>query len=198
VQFLLRSSTALLCRAGFWLGVLCLLAASLLHSEPAQAKRRASAHPPELRIVNVTVDPTPYSPVAGTLQLTVEVELPSDLALNTILEVSSLISSPSKRSMRFLVNRQPLDLATLTRAASTSSSSRGSSASASEGRPRLEVTLVWDGTDQSNQYVSEGRYDYEIRTKLLLASEEGPPRTQMVSWPKRGTVVIGEPLDVTR
>jgi hypothetical protein len=192
VHFLLRSSTALGARTGLWLCVLCLLAASLVQSETTHAKRRASAHPPELRIVNVTVEPTPYSPVAGTLQLTVEVELPSDLPLNTILEVSSLISSPSKRSMRFLVNRQPLDLTTLTRASSTASASSG------EGRPRLEVTLVWDGTDQSKQYVSEGRYDYEIKTKLLLASEDGPPRTQMVSWPRRGTVVVGEPLNLNR
>jgi hypothetical protein len=114
--------------------------------------------------------------------LTVEVELPANLAPNTVLEVSSLISSPSKRSMRFLVHRQPLDPSTLSSGSSTSEPT--------EGKPRLEVTLVWDGTDQTKQFVSEGRYDYEIRAKLLLAGEDGPPRTHMVSWKRTGTVMV--------
>jgi len=158
----------------------------LLLLEPPfiEAKRRPGpVHPPALRIVNVAVSPDPFVAGSGSLQLTVDLELPSDLPAHIILEVSSLISSPSKRSMRFLANRQALDPAALSQAPDLSASDGG--------KPRLAVTLVWDGTDQTRQPVTSGRYTYEVRAKLLTANENGPPRTQMVSWPKRGTVVVG-------
>jgi hypothetical protein len=111
----------------------------------------------------------------------IQVELPASVKPETILEVSSLITSPSKRSVRFLVYRQPIDLSRL-------------ESSESSGKPRLDVTLVWDGTDQTKQLVPEGRYAYEIKAKLLTAVENAPPRTQSVSWPKRGMLTVnGKP-----
>jgi hypothetical protein len=43
--------------------------------------------------------------------------------------------------------------------------------------------------DQSKQLAESGRYQYEIRAKLLALGENGP-RTQMNSWPKRGTLTV--------
>ncbi|MGH2620367.1 MAG: hypothetical protein ACRDHG_07325, partial [Anaerolineales bacterium] len=46
---------------------------------------------------------------------------------------------------------------------------------------RMTITLTWDGNDQTGQRVQQGRFDYEVRAKLLVVGENGP-RTQMVSW----------------
>lgn len=81
----------------------------LLHADVSHAKRKqVQGDQPDLRIVTVTASPEPYSPGAGSLDFTIEVDLPKDLDGATILEVSSLISSPSKSSLRFLSNRQPV------------------------------------------------------------------------------------------
>lgn len=161
----------------------CLATVALFLIDSIQAKPRSAPQSPNLRLVNVVITPDPYIVGSGSLQLMIQVELPSSVKNDTILEVSSLISSPSKRSMRFLVYRQPIDLSRLTGSPET-------------GKPRLDVTLVWDGTDQTKQLVQEGRYSYEIKAKLLAAVEDGPPRTQMVSWPRRGVLIVeGKPAD---
>jgi len=54
---------------------------------------------------------------------------------------------------------------------------------------RIVVTLTWDGRDQTKQVVINGKYDYEVRAKLLVVGENGP-RTLMVSWPKHGTLEV--------
>ena len=83
------------------------LAGLFLSAPAAEAKRRPVAEP-DLRIVQVTMSSANYVPGQGMLDVAVEVELPSDLDGDTLLEVSTLISSPSKRSMRFLSARQPV------------------------------------------------------------------------------------------
>lgn len=151
--------------------------------DPAEAKRKpVQRTQPELRIVSVTASPESYVPQDGSLDFTIEVQLPRDLEGATILEVSSLISSPSKRSFRFLSTRQPVGAPATGEPVVT-----GSPDSA---QPlRVGITLSWDGTDQTRQVVGNGKYGYEVRAKLLAVSEKGP-RTQMVSWPKRGTVEV--------
>jgi hypothetical protein len=157
-----------------------IVAASLpLHTDLADAKRQPGPEP-ELRIVEVTASPEPYVPGQGLLDLAIQVELPHNLDGATLLEVSSLISSPSKRSIRFLNNRQPL---------ATASSEQTTSAQQAEGKPRVRVMLTWDGRDQTTQLVEKGRYNYEARAKLLITGEKGP-RTLMVSWPKRGVIAV--------
>lgn len=182
----------------------------LLQAGVAEAKRKPQPKsPPDLRILSVTVSSESYFPGHGTLEFAIEVELPKAIAGDTILEVSSLISSPSKRSMRFLSSRQPVE-ARLPATSSTAMESPESShqggpgestpaggaggravrqSSAESPPPRIAVTLTWDGTDQTKQLVGHGRYSYEVRAKLLAVGEKGP-RTQMVSWPKRGTVEV--------
>jgi hypothetical protein len=147
----------------------------------AKRKPQAPSTPPPLRIVTVTLTPVPYAPSKGPLDLAIEVELPRDLNEATLLEVSSLISSPSKRSMRFLSERQPVK----SDPAEPTSVKTGPDSAEAGARPTAIVRLTWDGTDQTKQQVPRGKYSYEIRAKLLAVGEAGP-RTSMVSWIKRG------------
>lgn len=165
-----------------WL-LCCLSFVLLLPVGSAEAKRKAPYRPqPDLRILSVSPSPMSYSLQNGPLHIAIAVELPKDLDGATILEVSSLISSPSKRSMRFLSNRQPVGGA----APPLPGQDAGPE---SKGKPQLAVTLTWDGTDQNQKTVELGTYSYEVRAKLLAVGEKGP-RTQMVSWPKRGTLEV--------
>ncbi|MBI3355968.1 MAG: hypothetical protein HY038_04215 [Nitrospirae bacterium] len=130
---------------------------------------------PELKIVDLNITPTPYAPGNGPLQFAVTVQLPKELNGATILEVTSLISSPSKTSLRFLTHRQPVQIP--------------AAANGETERPKLSVELSWDGQDHRKQLAGPGIYAYEVRTKLLADGEKGP-RTMMVAWPKRGTLEV--------
>jgi len=140
--------------------------------------KQKSVRTPDLRILDVSLSPIPYLPTDGPLELVIEVELPVEINGTTMLEVSSMISSPSRHSFRFLSNRQPVE-----------ASSLSTQAASGEGKARLAVTLTWDGTDQTMRRVEGGRYTYEIRAKLFTVGDDGP-RTQMVSWPRRGTIEV--------
>ncbi len=145
------------------------------------AKRpHREVRPPDLRILSVSLTPAPYSPGNGPMEIAVEVELPQSVQGDTLLEVSSLISSPSKRSLKFLADRQPIKQIL---------SSNAASANGQESRHHVSLLLTWDGKDQTKQLVQTGRYDYEVRAKLLDVSDKGP-RTQMVAWPKRGVLEV--------
>ena len=130
---------------------------------------------PELKILDLGITPTPYAPHNGPLVFAVTIQLPRELDGATILEVASLISSPSKTSLRFLTHRQPARVA-----ATTPSGAE---------RPKLLVQLSWDGQDHRKQLASPGTYAYEVRIKLLANGEKGL-RTMMVAWPKRGTLEV--------
>lgn len=130
---------------------------------------------PELKIVGLTIAPTPYTLGNGPLQFSVTVQLPREVNGDVILEVTSLISSPSKTSLRFLTHRQPVLIP-----------------SAENGeleRATVSVELAWDGQDHRKQLAEGGTYSYEVRTKLLANGEKGL-RTVMVAWPKRGTLEV--------
>ncbi|HYM37799.1 MAG TPA: hypothetical protein VES96_05325 [Nitrospiraceae bacterium] len=155
------------------------LAIALLNVPTADAKRTPPPEP-DLRIVQVTLSPEPYEPQQGVLQLTIQIELPEHLDDTTLLEVSSLLNSPSKRSVRFLTSRQPVGAP----AGQTVTGNPSGS-----GKPRTSVVLIWDGTDQNKEFARSGRYHYEVRAKLLAAGEKSP-RTLMLSWPKRGVIDV--------
>ena len=72
------------------------------------AKRKKPAYQPPLTIVDITTSPVPFAPGHGHMAFTVTVELPENLDQFDLLEVSSLISVPTRRSIRFLASRQPL------------------------------------------------------------------------------------------
>jgi hypothetical protein len=160
-------------------GLFCLTLSVV--SADAAKRKSGPVKQPDLRIVTLNVTPAAYSPQDGHLSFAVDVELPKELDGMLLLEVSSLISSPSKRSMRFLSSRQAID-----HQGETVSTADGN---ARETKRRMHVKLIWDGMDQSKQAVPEGLYTYEVRAKLLTVGDSGP-RTQMVSWPKRGTFVV--------
>ena len=157
------------------------LSACLTAFHPADglAKTKPSRAPrpePELKILALNIAPVPYRPASGSLEFSLTVQLPRELNGATILEVSSLISSPSKTSLRFLSHRQSVEV--------PDRSSTGSSE-----RPQLELQLLWDGQDHRKQVAGPGHYAYEVRIKLLADGEKGP-RTMMVAWPKRGTLEV--------
>ncbi|NJL15906.1 MAG: hypothetical protein HC938_00645 [Nitrospira sp.] len=133
---------------------------------------------PELKIVDLAIAPKPYTLGNGPLQFSVTVQLPKDMRGEIILEVSSLISSPSKTSVRFLTHRQPVE--------------RRSISDTGPERQTISIELVWDGQDQRKQLAGAGLYSYEVRTKLLSKGEKGL-RTVMVGWPKRGTLQVKWP-----
>ncbi|HSL05241.1 MAG TPA: hypothetical protein VK901_17065 [Nitrospiraceae bacterium] len=161
--------------------VVCvLLCAALFLWAPlvASAKSKPPRAPrpdPELKILDLKVSPNPYTISSGSLQFSAIVKLPKELNGATLLEVSSFITSPSKNSLRFLTSRTALE----PHAASTDDAAP----------PQVSALLTWDGLDQKKVQASAGLYQFEVRAKLLANGEKGP-RTQMVSWPKRGAVEV--------
>ncbi len=186
-----------------------LLATWLLPDEAdGRRKRRRHVQPP-LRIVSITLTPESYVVGNGSLDFKVDVKLPSNLDGSTVLEVSSLITSPSKRHLRFLWSRKPIDLhfEEHTGQDRANPDQREPDEEGTDGKPdhpvgaqrpterpdQVSVTLRWDGTDQNSELVSEGRYDYVIRAKLLTVDGE-KLRTRMVSWKKKGSIHVNPAL----
>jgi hypothetical protein len=145
----------------------------------AKSKAKPSRAPrpePDLKILELTVSPNPYTASDGLLTFSAVVQLPKEVDGATLLEVSSLVASPSKTSIRFLTTRKPLEEHPLP-------------VPGSGEFPRLSVVLTWDGMNHNKTAALAGRYQYEVRAKLLANGEKGP-RTLMVSWPKRGTIDV--------
>ncbi len=142
----------------------------------AKAKPTKAPRPePELKVLELKISPTPYTVSAGSLEFSAVVQLPKELDGATILEVSSLVSSPSKTSIRFLSLRKPLESSVAT--------------PVSTEPPRISIVLTWDGMDHTKTPAEAGTYHFELRAKLLSNGDKGP-RTLMVSWPKRGTLEV--------
>ena len=156
------------------------LLAFMLAPAALDAKRKRRSPPPPLKIVDITTSPVPFAPGHEPMAITVTVELPEKLEKFDLLEVSSLISVPTRRSIRFLVRRQLLDTVIV----------KG-------GKPRMTTTLLWDGKDQTRQHVSQGTYSYEARAKLM-AHEEGFAKAKIVSPLARGTLEVSSPGTLAR
>ncbi len=171
--------------AGVTVTLLCIQAAE------AGAKPKVKSLPrpePDLKIVELKVSPTPYMPSESSLDFTVTVQLPKDLNGSTLLEVSSLVNSPSMTSMRFLSSRQPIEAQAPVQPISDNGAAPAPSVNGDQG-PRLTLVLSWDGMDQQKRTAPPGLYEYEVRAKLLSVSDKGP-RTYMTSWPKRGVLEV--------
>lgn len=166
-----RGLTSLLLLLGLCLSVISLPSDGFAKTKPPRVPRPE----PELKILDLNIAPMPYAPGNGPLQFAVTVQLPKELNGATILEVSSLISSPSKTSLRFLSHRQPVQVPAPALVGATP--------------PKLSLQLSWDGQDHRKQLAGPGTYAYEVRIKLLANGEKGP-RTMMVAWPKRGTLEV--------
>ncbi|MGC4097477.1 MAG: hypothetical protein QM706_10205 [Nitrospira sp.] len=160
---------------GFFVLCGCLTAVFPADSLSKVKSPRVPRPEPELKIVGLNIAPTPYTLGNGPLQFSVTVQLPKDVDGSTILEVTSLISSPSKTSLRFLTHRQPIQVP--------------SDGNGDTERSRVSIELAWDGQDHRKQLAEAGTYSYEVRTKLLANGEKGL-RTVMVAWPKRGLLQV--------
>ncbi len=156
------------------IAVLTLLAVGLAPAA-LDAKRKTPTPSFPLKIVDITTSPVPFAPGHGAMTFTVTVELPENTEGFDLLEVSSLISVPTRRSIRFLVSRQPL-----------------SAVLGEDGTPRVTTTLLWDGKDQTRQPVRQGTYSYEARAKLM-AREEGFIKAKIVSPFAKGTLDVSSP-----
>jgi hypothetical protein len=168
-------------RTGLLLGLLgiCIcLGLVFVNEGAAKTKEKQPRVPrpePELKIVDLNISPVPYVPGNGPLELAATIQLPKELNGSAILEVTALISSPSKTSLRFLTHRQPIHPSV--------------AAHGGTERPKLSVQLSWDGKDHRKKLAAPGQYAYEVKTKILTDGEKGL-RTMMVAWPKRGTLEV--------
>lgn len=144
------------------------------------AKPKAMAHSPNLKILSVDPTPLPFVVTERPLTLTIMVELPKTLPEEALLNVTTLITSPSKSSIRVLESRQPLTDKTVTDAAIENGNPR-----------RIEVVQVWDGTDQTKRVVSDGTYNYQVVAKLMAPGKNGP-LTRETSWKRRGSFEVRE------
>lgn len=162
-----------------FIGTLALCA--LLTAPDALDAKRNTRSPGSFHIVNVTLSPVPFTPgPESSLALDVTVALPLKLDGIDVIEVSALISFPSRRSIRFVVDRQPLD-----------------NVVKENGTLHKRLTLHWDGKDQYRQYVSPGTYAYAVRAKLM-AREQDVARAKNVSPFEKGTLVVLSSPDVVK
>ena len=156
--------------------MLCLLAAG--DGLSYAAKPKVKARPPDLKILSVDPMPLPFFVNESPLTLTITVELPKNLPDKALLNVTTLITSPSKSSIRLLENNQPLTDKTLT------------GADTENGGPRrIKIVQRWDGTDHTKQIVSDGLYDYQVQAKLMVVGKNGPV-TRETAWKRRGTFEV--------
>lgn len=139
------------------------------------AKQKPKTKVPDLKIVSVDPAPVPFFvPAEAPLTLTIMVELPKTLPEETLLDVTTLITSPSKSSIRLLTSRQAVpDKVVLENG----------------DPPRIEIIQTWDGTDQTKRVVTEGRYDYLVQAKLMVNGKNGAV-TRTTSWRKRGSFEV--------
>lgn len=175
--------------------IACIFLITLFGADDAEArKKRRKRTPPALQILAINFSNNPYTAGNGVLDMELEVRLPPHIDPSSIIEVSFLLSSPSKRHFRFLSVRKPIDLLENQEAALHSHFLTGSTASPTpvalkKPSRRMFVVLSWDGTDQYKKLVTGGTYDYVARVKLLEITDTGV-RTKMVSWKKKGNLQI--------
>lgn len=191
-----RSLCVILALAFFSILAEPLLASIGLSPEPSTAWAASKRKPivrkdPELKIVDVNMTPVPYHPQQGPLEVAVTLDLPPAVEPTALLEVTALISSPSRSSLRFLSYRNTIGplLSAIHKPAGRAPIVRASTAADKPPSPRIHITLTWDGKDHTQQDVPTGLYHYELRAKVIAGSDN-TPRTLTVAWPKRGTLTV--------
>ncbi|GJL70425.1 MAG: hypothetical protein NPIRA06_30600 [Nitrospirales bacterium] len=156
------------------------LIVSLVFSQQVDAKRKRGSATSPVKISDVVVSPDPFILGKSPLKLTLLVKLPSSLRGANVLEVSAMITSPTRRSMSFIAHRLLVG-----------------ELEAKGKNLTIPVELVWDGKDQYHQLVADGSYFYELQAKLMADQGNGP-RTRIVSRRVHGTLealaYVGEVL----
>jgi len=130
---------------------------------------------PDLKILSVEATPVPFFLNEHPLTLTITVALPKSLPGGALLDVTTLITSPSKTSFRLLTNRQAV------------ASDAAAGTDGAKSIPRLiQVMQTWDGTDHTKHVVADGMYDYQVQAKLMVPGKKNGPRMREASLKKRG------------
>jgi len=158
---------------GIWpkVMVICLgIVLTLFLCEQVDAKKKRKRFISPVKVEQVATSPNPFIIGQSPMTLSMMVKVPLSGIDDKVLEVSALITSPTRRSMSFVSQRLPLAEAT-----------QGGLLSL------VPVELVWDGKDQYDQLVVDGSYFYEIQAKLLEDEGNGP-RTKIVSHRVQGTL----------
>jgi len=163
------------------LQIFCLsLIVGLTFFQQVDAKRNARPATSPVKISDVVISPDPFIIGKSGLKLTMLVELPPLFRGANVLEVSAMITSPTRRSMSFVAHRRLVD----------AQEAKGANLT-------VPVELVWDGKDQYHQLVADGSYFYELQAKLMEDQGNGP-RTKIVSHRVHGTLealaYVGEVL----
>lgn len=158
---------------------ICLLGAPTVLLAKTKGKSSVPRPEPDLKILSLQAAPMPYRPQDGPFHFIATVQLPKEVDEHLMLEVSALVTSTSMTSLRFLSIRQPVN-----EHVQTTPSANGDTP-----QKYVQVDLSWDGLDHNKQQIPVGSYEYEVRVKLLSNGEKGQ-RTQMLSWPKRGKIVV--------
>ena len=158
---------------GNWpkLMVICLVViVTLFLCGQADARKKRKRFISPVKVEEVSTSPDPFIIGQGPLTLSMMVKVPLSSVESKILEVSALITSPTRRSMSFVSQRLHL-------------------AEATQGGllGLVPVELVWDGKDQYDRLVADGSYFYEIQAKLMEDKGNGP-RTKIVSHRVQGTL----------
>ncbi len=161
--------------------VICLgMVLSVFFCEPVDAKKKRKRFISSVKVEQMVTSPDPFIIGQGPVTFSMMVKVPLSAKDNAILEVSVLITSPTRKSMSFV-------------------SSRMSFAEATQGGllSFVPIELVWDGKDQYDDFVHDGSYFYEIQAKLMEDTGNGP-RTKIVSRKIQGTLealaYVGEVL----
>lgn len=158
---------------GIWpkLAVVCLgVIVTLFLCEHADARKKRKQFVSPVKVQDVATSPDPFIIGQGPLTLSMRVKVPLSGIDGKVLEVSALITSPTRRSMSFVSQRLPL-------AEATKGGLLG----------LVPVDLVWDGKDQYEQFVTDGSYYYEIQAKVMEDEGYGT-RTKVVSHRVQGTL----------
>jgi hypothetical protein len=161
--------------------VAVLLAAGWLGGGTTDVSHAAKAKikPPDLKIVSIDAAPLPYVPTKSPMTLTIMVELPRIIPEDSILDVTTLITSPSRTTFRLLTSRQMLPSGNVKDGDLEPYTPR-----------RLEIVQTWDGTDNHERIVSAGLYSYQVQAKLMVMSKFGTLLTRMNAWKKRGNFEV--------
>jgi|GEM_PF-1770246 len=146
----------------------------------AKAKIKVKTHQPNLKILSVDPSPLPFVVTERPLTVTIVVELPKTLPDEALLNVTILITSPSKSSIRVLESLLPI------------TNQIKAEVVGEHGHPQqIEIVQVWDGTDQTKRVVPDGSYTYQVVAKLMAPGKNGP-LTQATSWKIQGRFEVRE------
>src|SRR2546426_8200457 len=130
---------------------------------------------PDLKILSVEATPMPFFLNEHPLTLTITVALPKSLPGGALLDVTTLITSPSKTSFRLLTNRQAV------------ANDAAAGADGAKSIPlQVQVMQTWDGTDHTKHVVADGMYDYQVQAKLMVPGKKNGPLMREASLKKRG------------